>query len=244
MERWWTDVASLEFVSPASRILSDQVASQLRAAIVRGRLAPGQHIVEKDIAEAMGLSRGPVRDAFKILENQGLVARYPHRGTFVTGMAMQDAEEIYSLRGALEILAVEYAIKNATDAQLDELDRIVDRMAERIEANYTQGEATDLDMQFHDALYQIAGHSRLQTAWAALRGQVSLLILTHRRLDPADFREKGVEYHRQIVACLRQRDTEAANAAVRKHLASSFGTIAGAVDAPVNPQASGMEPMP
>jgi len=237
-------VASLEFVSPANRILSDQVASQLRVAIVRGRLAPGQHIVEKEIAEAMGLSRGPVRDAFKILENQGLVARYPHRGTFVTGMMMQDAEEIYSLRGALEILAVEYAIKNATDAQLDELDRIVDRMAERIEANYTQGEATDLDMQFHDALYQISGHARLQAAWAALRGQVSLLILTHRRLDPADFREKGVEYHRQIVACLRQRDTEAVNAAVRKHLASSFGTIAAAVDAPASPQASSTERMP
>ena len=237
-------MASLEFVSPASRTLSDQVASQLRAAIVRGRLTPGQHIVEKDIAEAMGLSRGPVRDAFKILENQGLVAHYPHRGTFVTGMMMQDAEEIYSLRGALEILAVEYAIKKATDAQLDELDRIVDRMAERTETNYTQGEATDLDMQFHDALYQISGHAHLQAAWAALRGQVSLLILSHRRLDPADFRKKGVEYHREIVVCLRRRDIEAANAAVRRHLASSFGTIAAVVDAPVNPQASGMEPMP
>lgn len=195
---------------------------------MRGQLVPGQHVVEKDIVEAMGLSRGPVRDAFRILENQGLVVRYPHRGTFVAGMAVQDAEEIYSLRGALEILAADYAIKNATDAQFDELDRIVDRMAERIETNYTQVEAIELDMQFHDALYQISGHSRLQTAWVALRGQVSLLILTHRRLDPADFREKGVAYHRQIVACLRQRDTEAVRAAVRRHLASSFDTIAAA----------------
>ena len=231
MERLWTDVTSLEFASPANRILSDHVASQLRAAIVSGQLVPGQHIVEKDIAEAMGLSRGPVRDAFKILEDQGLVARYPHRGTFVTGMAMRDAEEIYSLRGALEILAADYAIENATVPQLDELDRIVDCIAERIETNYTQIEATELDMQFHDALYRISGHSRLQTAWAALREQVSLLILTHRRLDPADFREKGFEYHRQIVACLRQRDTEAAHAAVRRHLASSFDTVAAAVRA-------------
>ncbi len=237
-------MASLEFASPGNRILSDHVASQLRAAIVRGQLVPGQHIVEKDIAEAMSLSRGPVRDAFRILEIQGLVARYPHRGTFVSGMAMQDAEEICSLRGALEILAVDYAIKNATAARLDELDRIVDRMAERTDTDYTQAEATELDMQFHDALYQISGHSRLQAAWTALRGQVSLLILTHRRLDPADFRVKGVEYHRQIVTCLRQRDIEAAHAAVRRHLASSFDTIAAAGQAPASPQAPSAQPMP
>jgi len=248
-------VASLEFASPGNRILSDQVASQLRDAIVRGQLGPGQHLVEKDIAEAMGLSRGPVRDALKLLEIQGLVVRYPHRGTFVAGMAMRDAEEIYSLRGALETIAVDYAIKHATDAQFDELDRIVDCMVERIERSYTQAEATELDLQFHDALYRISSHTRLQAAWAALRGQVSLLILTHRTLQPSDFREKGVEYHRQVVACLRQRDIAAAHAVVRRHLASSFDTVVAAAQmseaasqvaekAPANSLASSSEPAP
>jgi DNA-binding GntR family transcriptional regulator len=222
-------MVSLSFASPVNRVLSDQVANQLREAIMHGRLKPGQHIVEREIAQGMRLSRGPVRDALRMLENEGLVVRYPHRGTFVAGMAMRDAEEIYSLRQALETLAVDYAIKYATEEQLDELDRIVDRMAERIETSYTQVEATELDMQFHDALMRISGHTRLQTTWVTLRGQVSLLILTHRKLEPTDFREKGVEYHRQVVTCLRQRDVVAAHAVVRRHLASSFDTVAAAV---------------
>jgi DNA-binding GntR family transcriptional regulator len=222
-------VAQLNLASPVNRVLSDQVTNQLREAIMQGQLKPGQHIVEREIAQGMRLSRGPVRDALRILENEGLVVRYPHRGTFVAVMVMHDAEEIYSLRQALETLAVDYAIKYATGEQLDELDRIVDRMAERIETNYTQAEATELDMQFHDALMRISGHTRLQTTWMTLRGQVSLLILTHRKLEPTDFREKGVEYHRQVVTCLRQRDAAAAHAVVRRHLASSFDTVAAAI---------------
>ena len=220
-----------EFTSPTNRVLSDQVANLLREAIVHGRMLPGQHIVERDIADAMRLSRGPVRDALRTLENEGLVVHYPHRGTFVTGMAMRDAEEIYSLREPLEMLAMDYIIRYATDEQLDELDAIVDQMAAILVSGYTQTEATELDMQFHDVLYQLSVHTRLQAAWAALRGQVSLLIMTHRRLDPEDFRTRGVEAHRQLVACLRQRDVQASHAVIRNHLASSFGTVAAAIRA-------------
>ncbi len=221
-------MTALELASPVTRTLSQQVASQLREAIVRGQFAPGQHMVEKDIAAAMNLSRGPVRDALRILENEGLAIRYPHRGSFVAGLALRDAEEIYSLREALELMAADYATRYATDAQFDELEAIVDRMEVLLESAFTQAQATELDMQFHDALYRISGHSRLQTIWASLRAQVSLLVLTHRRLNPTDFREHGVAYHRQIVACLRQRDRQGLQAAIRQHLASSFATVVAA----------------
>jgi DNA-binding GntR family transcriptional regulator len=222
---------TLDLALPLNRTLSEQVANELREAIVRGRLRPGQHIVEREIAQAMRLSRGPVRDAFRILENEGLVVRYAHRGTFVTGMQARDAEEIYSLREPLEVLAVDYAIKYATDEQFDELDAIVDRMTELSKTPYSQVEATDLDIQFHDMVYRISGHKRLQAVWAALRGQVRLLVITHRTLDPADFRERGIEYHRRFVDCLRSRDRQAAHEMVHEHLTMSFTSVMKAIRA-------------
>jgi DNA-binding GntR family transcriptional regulator len=220
---------ALEFVTPANRALSDYVADQLRDAIIHGRLAPGEHIIERDIADAARLSRGPVRDALRILENEGLVIRHPRRGTFVTGMTLRDAEEIYSLRQPLELLAVDYAIRAASEEQFDELDEIVNRMVALLGQDFTQVEATELDLIFHDTLYTISGHRRLQAAWAALRGQVSMLILLHRRLNPTDFREKAIQYHREIIACLRRRDAEAAHASVERHLSITYQSAVAAV---------------
>ena len=68
----------------------------MRQAILSGQLKPGQRIVEREIAEAMNTSRGPVRDALKLLENERLVVRYPHKGTFVAWLSLKDAEEIYT----------------------------------------------------------------------------------------------------------------------------------------------------
>src|SRR5574341_1487362 len=87
--------------APVSRTLGDHVIQQLRQAILTGQLKPGQRIVEREIAEAMQTSRGPVRDALKLLENERLVVRYPHKGTFVAWLSLRDAEEIYSLREAI-----------------------------------------------------------------------------------------------------------------------------------------------
>ena len=108
---------TLSLSAPFSRTLSDQVAGQLRQAILMGRLKPGQRIVEHEIAQAMAISRGPVRDALRILQNERLVVQYPHRGAFVAWLTLRDAEEIYSIRRELEMLAVEFAVKYATDEQ-------------------------------------------------------------------------------------------------------------------------------
>jgi DNA-binding GntR family transcriptional regulator len=212
----------LEKSAPFSRTLSDQVANQLRQAILRGHLLPGQRIVEREIAEAMSLSRGPVRDALKILQNERLVVQYPHRGAFVAWLTLKDAEEIYSLREALEVLALQYAIKSATEEQIAELSQVVDQMTLRMQQDYSQAEATDLDLEFHHALCRISGHGRTLAAWTALRDQVRLLILTHRILHPLDFRENAADWHRQLADAVRLRDSEAAEAVLRKHLAASF----------------------
>ena len=211
--------------APQSRTLSDHVIQQLRHAILAGELKPGQRIVEREIAEAMQTSRGPVRDALMLLENERLVVRYPHKGTFVAWLNVHDAEEIYSLREAIELLAVDYAVKYATDEQIGELDMLVKSMAIRAEKGYTEFEATDIDLEFHHTMCCISGHKRLLTTWEALDPQIRMLLLRHRTLLPADFRERGVEWHRQIVEALRARDAKLARQHVRKHLAVSFESL-------------------
>jgi len=222
-------LAFLAAPAPLSRTLGDEVVKQLRQAILRGQLKPGQRIVENEIAQAMALSRGPVRDALKVLENERLVVRHPHRGACVAWLTLRDAEEIYSLREALEVLALHHAIKSATEEQIAELGQVVEQMTVLMQQDYSQGEATDLDLEFHHTLCRISGHGRALAAWKALRDQVRLLLLTHRIFHPMDFRENAADWHRQLFEAVRLRDAESAETVLRQHLAASFEATRGAI---------------
>ena len=187
--------------APPSRLLSDHIADQLREAIVEGQLESGQRIVEREIAEVMQTSRGPVRDALLLLENEGLVVRYTHRGTFVTRLTKEDAEEIWTLRQAIESVVVEYALKRATPQDLEELDNLVEEMDAKVKAGYSLSDATELDLDFHRTLCRISGHKRALAAWEALSAQTRILLLGHRKRNPRDFPERAVYLAPQAGRC-------------------------------------------
>ncbi len=216
----------LAMVEPGSRVLSEHVANQLREAIVSDQLKAGQRIVEGEIAAAMKTSHGPVRDALLILENEGLVVRYPHRGTYVAELSLKDAEEIYSLRMAIESLAVTYALRRATPADLDELDALVQRMADKVAEGYNAGEATELDMTFHRTLCQISGHGRALAAWEALSAQTRILLLSRFKKRPGDFQASAVEWHRRLVDVLRRGDLAQAQSELRTHGRATLDSFA------------------
>jgi DNA-binding GntR family transcriptional regulator len=194
--------------APSIRTLSDQIADQLRQAILAGQLEPNQRLVEQEIAESMETSRGPVRDAIKMLENEGLVVRQSHRGAFVAELDLKDVEEIYTLREALESLAFKYAIKNATEDQIHELERLVDVMNNLAQQDYSQIDATDIDLEFHRTLCMISGHERVLAVWEALSAQIRLLLLKYRLWDPSDLRVRAVEWHLRIVEAIKKRDVD------------------------------------
>jgi DNA-binding GntR family transcriptional regulator len=224
--------------APPRRTLSEYVADQLRQAIFLGQLQPGQRIIEREVAEAMQTSRGPVRDALKLLESERLIVQYPHKGASVALLSLRDAEEVYSLREVLEMLAVDYVIQRAGDEQLDELDEFVVSMAAQAQRDYTEFEATDIDLDFHRALCRISGHRQVLAAWEALAPQIQMLLLSHRTLQPTDFRERAVDYHHRLVHALRQRNRDLAHSLLREHIASSFQSVADSF----KDQAEDMEP--
>lgn len=216
--------------APTQRTLSDFVADQLRQAILSDRIKPGQRLVEQELAETMQTSRGPVRDALKMLENEGLVLRQPHRGAIVAELKPEDVIEIYTLREALENLAIRFAIRNATREQVDELGRIVQAMEQLALSDYDQVDATDLDMEFHYSLCKISGHKRLLNAWVAMSAQIRLVLLKHRLWNPKDHRERSVVWHARIVESLRQGDVNQALKEMHVHMAASKEWIHDSVE--------------
>lgn len=200
------------------RGLADEAADRIRAAILAGVFPPGAPVREVELAAALDVSRGSVREGLAVLEGEGLVRSAWHRGTRVIDLTAQDAEEVYSVRAALEGLAGRTAIGRV---DLAALDRLVDDLARRLAAGAPSEELLALDIGFHDTIYRAAGNGRLLAAWHAVRSQVHLFQLTRIRLGHHDYRAVVVDEHREIVRLLAAGDAEAVTRFAEEHVHSA-----------------------
>jgi DNA-binding GntR family transcriptional regulator len=211
-------------VAPARRRgLADEVADRVRDAIFDGVYPPGGQLREVELAEALGVSRGPVREALLKLEREGLVRSEWHRGATVTSLSAVDVAELDSLRAALEQLAVGLVVDRAPEAALTAIDAAVRRM-ERAAGEH---ELVRCDLGFHDAVYAAAGHRRLREAWQAIRSQVHLFLLTRIGVETEGYLAAVPAEHRRLAAALRDRDREAALALFAEHRRHAFDVLNG-----------------
>lgn len=209
-------------VAPARRRgLADEVADRIRDAIFDGAYPPGSALREVELASALGVSRGPVREALLKLEREGLVRGEWHRGTTVTELSDVDVAELDSLRAALEQLAVALVVERASD--LAEIDAVVARM----ERAADEHEMVRCDLDFHDAVYAAAGHRRLREAWAAIRSQVHLFLLTRIGVESEGYLAGIPAEHRRLADALRARDREAALELFAVHRRHAFEILRG-----------------
>lgn len=209
-------------VAPARRRgLADEVADRIRDAIFDGAYPPGSALREVELASALGVSRGPVREALLKLEREGLVRGEWHRGTTVTELSDVDVAELDSLRAALEQLAVALVVERASD--LAEIDAVVARM----ERAADEHEMVRCDLDFHDAVYAAAGHRRLREAWEAIRSQVHLFLLTRIGVESEGYLAGIPAEHRQLADALRARDREAALELFAVHRRHAFDILRG-----------------
>ncbi|SCL28306.1 transcriptional regulator, GntR family [Micromonospora pallida] len=143
--------------------LGDQLAEVIRNQIVRRTVQPGTHLIEDALASQYDVSRGPVRDALRQLESQGLVESR-RRGYFVAGLSQRDIEDLYELREAIEVVAVTRAIDLATPQQLQAARDIVGEMAAAADRS-SAAEFAKADLRFHALLYQMGGNRRIANVW-------------------------------------------------------------------------------
>lgn len=144
--------------------LGAQVARVLRQRIVRGELAPGARITEEALAEEFSVSRGPVRDALTQLSFEKLVEVQRPRGVYIVGLTGDDVDQLYSLRGALEQLALSRAMRVDDEARWAAMAAAVDRMGEAADRGDHAAFVT-ADLEFHSQIYALADHPRLEGAW-------------------------------------------------------------------------------
>jgi DNA-binding GntR family transcriptional regulator len=209
-------------VAPARRRgLADEVADRIRDAIFDGTYAPAAQLREVELAEALGVSRGPVREALLKLEREGLVRGEWHRGTTVTSLSEVDVAELDSLRAALEQLAVELVVDRAPGLAA------VDAAVARMERATGEHEMVRCDLDFHDAVYQAAGHRRLGEAWQAIRSQVHLFLLTRIGVETDGYLAGIPAEHRRLADALRAGDREAALELFATHRQHAFDILTG-----------------
>lgn len=207
-------------------LLRERARAAIRNAIAAGTLRPGEQIVEADMAAAIGVSRSPVREALRHLEQQGLVVSIPHRGTFVAELTGEDLEEIVLLRAALEGLAARLAVDRMGRRDLRTLEEIVERMGQLTGPSADDRlRFAEADAEFHSALVRFAEHRRLHRVWSELDPFVWILAVRdpteRQRVD----RNAVTEEHRELLDALAAGDPDRAQQAVWHHIVRGLQTL-------------------
>ncbi|MGE3269622.1 MAG: GntR family transcriptional regulator [Chloroflexota bacterium] len=217
--------ARLERLEP--RALSRRIVDQLKRVIIAGELRPGDRVLETELAEQLGVSRGPVREAFRQLEQEGLLVSYPHRGTFVATVPEDEIEEVYALRAHLEAYAARRVVVEHRDEALAALGELFEQMLVAAQEKDLAGLA-DIDLQFHDTLLELSGYQGLHRIWRSMDGLVRARTYATLALPG---RDELIDYtagsHRPIVEAIRSGDPDAVDAAVKHHIHEVPSLMAG-----------------
>ena len=204
--------------------LRDEIAADIRRAILARELTSGSRIFEGQVAEQMGVSRVPVREALALLEQEGLVVRKPNRGVFVASLSAEEFSELFTLRAALEEFAIERAQRWATDEEFTQLEEWFVRLQDALERGDAVA-AFEADMSFHRQLVLAAHHRLLLEHWDQIINMLRLQLQNDTLLRglyvPC---EPLIERHRVLLEAARSQDAEQARQIVRDHVVRS-GTV-------------------
>jgi DNA-binding GntR family transcriptional regulator len=198
----------MTFSQIQSTNLRDQVIDQIRTAIIEGRLKPNDHIVEAALTQQLGVSRTPVREALLLLEQDGLVVSYPHRGCFVRNFTSRDIDEIFSMRTVLENMAGELVIQQMTEEDYHHLEMLITQQRNAIaQKNFRQ--VRSIDMSFHQYIVRRSCHHLLIQNWQQIVAQIAAVLYIRAEAFPNYDEYLAVRDHGAIVDAYRQRNLDA-----------------------------------
>ena len=202
--------------------LRELVCENIRQAIIDGTFSPGERLMEIQLADEMGVSRTPVREAIRKLELEGFVVMIPRRGTYVADISIKDITEIYEIRTCLDTLAAGLAAERITDEELEALNRLLVEIGQHIADNNME-KIVEADTAFHDILYQASRNERLRSIINNLREQ--LTGIRGRSMSYPGRLIETMEEHRTLVDSIAARDSERAQEAARVHIENAEHTL-------------------
>ena len=202
--------------------LRETVCEVLRDAIRRGVLEPGERLMEVQLAEDLGISRTPVREAIRKLEQEGYVIMLPRRGTYVSSVSVHDVKEIFEIRTALESLATVLATVRIEPEELEKLRALLAEIEGHIERKDIE-KIVATDIEFHGLLYQVSRNDRLVTIISNLKEQLARF-RTLSMSYPGRLQET-LEEHRAMVEAIAAGDADAAREAAERHMEQAEKTL-------------------
>lgn len=199
--------------------LREIVFEAIREAIIQGKLEPGERLMEIQLAEELGVSRTPVREAIRKLELEGFVVMIPRKGAYVAGISLHDITDVFEVRAALESLAAGLAAERITEEELEELDRRLVQIAEVSNGKSDLDVVVERDTNFHDVIYKASRNKTLMQILSRLQDQIQRFRTTS--LAQPGRTKIAVKEHRQIVDAIANRDVELAQTLAREHIESA-----------------------
>lgn len=215
-----------------SKSLHEQTYQALRDSILSGELVPGDRLVEVQIAEQLQVSRTPIREAIRQLQQEELVTTDATGWLRVATISDVEAKHLYDCRIALETLAVSGACDHASDAQVTHLETLVQQAEESLKqphAPIKSAELLELDYEFHRAIANSSGNTCLTSLLDQVFGKMALLRAQTTRHNPRVLEIRSE--HRRIFEAIAQRDRVAATAAIQAHLVSSKARVVQELEA-------------
>ncbi len=202
--------------------LRDSVFQTLRDEILRGELKPGQRLMEIHLADRLGVSRTPVREAVRKLEQEGLVQMIPRRGAVVANITEEDLRDVLEVRKVLECLAMELVCRRRTEEDLTALKQALDDFRREIRSG-EQSRIAVCDVVFHELIYEMTGNQRLIQILNSMRGPMYRYRMEY--LKEEEKRTMLVEEHLDMVSAIENRDVRAAKKIITQHISNQQASL-------------------
>lgn len=199
--------------------LRGRVFHRLREDILNGKYAENEELKEMAIGEELGVSRTPVREAFRQLELEGLIRIVPNKGAYVTGITEKDVKDIYMIRSLLEGLCARWATEHITKEQMEEMEENVYLAEFHAQKGHLE-QLAELDNRFHDILYEACNSKILEHQLKDFHQYV--LRVRKKTLANANRGPKSNEEHRQIMEAIRDKNPDLAEQLANRHMINAY----------------------
>jgi DNA-binding GntR family transcriptional regulator len=206
--------------------LRDLVLEAIREAIIEGVLKPRERLMEIQLAEELGVSRTPIREALRKLELEGFIVMVPRKGAYVADISVKDITDVFEIRAALEGLAAVLAAERITDEELEGMERLLVEKAEAI-SRKDMDKLVKVDTEFHETIYRASRNERLAVIINNLREQIQRYRATSLAF-PGRMRQ-SLEEHRSIVEAIQSRDINLARQVAQEHIENAENSILEAI---------------
>ena len=203
--------------------LRDVVFNTLRQAILKGELEPGERLMEIQLADRLGVSRTPIREAIRKLELEGLVIMIPRKGAEVADITEKSLRDVLEVRKALEELAVQLACEKITQEELEELEKAGENFKKVLKRSKDITEVAEADVRFHDVIYMATDNQKLIHLLNKLREQMYRYRVEY--LKNPDVHEQLTQEHEEIVYHIKRREKVEATAVTCQHIDNQVSAV-------------------